>query len=143
MKKPIYSPYNDEMTSHGKHDELLDQILKTDIMTPLSEDFADRVARKAVRNITLKQSIKEFLTYAMVIISTLLTFLVILYFTGYTNLSKWEEFISSRMDMLAGITLILFFVLFVDRVLLTWLFLKKDGEYRNQDAETTLPANLQ
>jgi hypothetical protein len=128
MKKPTYSPIDDEMTYHDSHNELLDQILKTDIMTPLPEGFADKIARKAVRNITLKQSLREFLTYAGVIIFTGLTFFGFCYFTGYPVLGKWEEFIFSRMNLLVGITLILFFVLFADRVLLPWLFLKKNEE---------------
>jgi hypothetical protein len=128
MKKPIYSPYDDEMTSHGPHDEWLDQILKTDIMPSLPDDFADKVAHKAVRNITLRQALREFLTYAAVIIFTGLTFFGFRYFTGYPVLGKWEEFIFSRMDLLAGIAVILFFVLFADRVLLPWLFLKKNKE---------------
>jgi hypothetical protein len=128
MKKPIYSPNDDEMTYHGSHNDLLDQILKTDIMTPLPEGFADKVAGKAVRNITLKQSLREFLTYAGVIIFTGLSFFGFVYFTGDPLHGKWEEFIFSRMDLLAGITVILFFILFADRVLLPWLFLKKNKE---------------
>jgi hypothetical protein len=125
-------PDSDEMTPDSGRDEWLDLILKTDAMTPLSEDFADRVSLKVVKKISLKQSLREFLIYASVIVSTMLIFLVILYFTGSMNLGKWQELIIPRMNLLAGISIILFFILFADRVLLPWLFFKKDKESRNQ-----------
>jgi hypothetical protein len=104
---------------------LLDQILKTDEITPLPEDFADRTVMKAVRRITLKQSLAELFVYAAVIITTGLIFTTILYFTNSEGWIRWEKFLSSKINLLTGISLILFFIFFADLVLLPWLFSRK------------------
>jgi len=122
MKEPLFSQNNDEMASDGNWDKLLDQILKTDTVKPLPEDFADRVAIKAVKSIALKQSLTEFLIYAGVILFVLLTFLVIICLLSKESFEKWTDFLVPNFPLLAGIALVLFYILFMDRVLLPQLF---------------------
>lgn len=135
MKEPGYLPYSDEINSENESDLLLDQILKTDAMTPLPEDFADRIAMKAVRRITLKQSLTEFFVYAAVIITAGLIFSGIFYFANSEDWIRWEKFFSSNLNLLPGISLILFFIFFADLVLFPWLFFRKQNKVSDQVPE--------
>jgi hypothetical protein len=125
MKEPQFLQNRNEMTSDGDCDQLLDQILKTDIMIPLPEDFADRVAMKAIKRIALKQSLREFWIYTGVIAGVSVTFLSVMYLSNNENVKKWLDFLIPNISLMIGIILILFFVLLFDRVILPQFFLRR------------------
>ena len=108
-------------------DDMLDQILKSDIMVPLPDGFADRIARKAVRRMALKQSLTEFLVYAGAILSVMCTVLVVTYFLSRDNWDRWTSILASNLNIISGIVLVMVFVLFLDRFLLPVLFTSRQA----------------
>ena len=112
-------------------DDMLDQILKSDIMVPLPDGFADRIARKAVRRMALKQSLTEFLVYAGAILSVMCTVLVVTYFLSRDNWDRWTSILASNLNIISGIVLVMVFVLFLDRFLLPVLFHTRQKEMNN------------
>jgi hypothetical protein len=125
MKEPQFSQNRNQMISDGDCDQLLDQILTTDNMLSLPQDFADKVAMKAIQRMTLRQSLREFLIYTGVISGVFITFLSIMYLANNVNIKKWLDFLLPNISLLIGITLILVFILFLDRVVLPQFFLRQ------------------
>jgi hypothetical protein len=125
MKKPQFLHHRNELTSEGNSDQLLDQILTTDNMMSLPDDFADRIAMKAIQRMTLKQSLKEFLIYTGVVSGILIAFMSVMYLFSNENVNKWVDILVPNISLLIGITLILIFILFLDRVVLPQSFLRK------------------
>jgi hypothetical protein len=125
MKDRLFLQNRNEMTSEGDSDQLLDQILTTDNMMSLPDDFADRVAMKAIQRMTLKQSLREFFVYTGVVSGILIVFLLVMYLFSNENVNKWVDFLVPNISLLIGITLILIFILFLDRVVLPQSFLRK------------------
>ena len=129
MKEPLFLRSNDGMTSGSDRDKFLDEILKTDMMKPLPEDFADRIAVKAVKRIAMRQSLTELLTYAGMTVSVILVLFTVIYLLRRETWEKWTDFLVPNMNILTGIALILLFILFMDRILLPRLFfIKKEKE---------------
>jgi hypothetical protein len=125
MKEPQFSRNRNELISVGDENQLLDQILTTDNMLSLPQDFADKVAMKAIQRMTLRQSLREFLIYTGVISGVFITFLSIMYLANNVNIKKWLDFLLPNISLLIGISLILFFILFLDRVVLPQFFLRQ------------------
>jgi hypothetical protein len=125
MKEPQFSRNRIEITSYGDDDQLLDQILKTDNIMSLPEDFADRVAMNAIQRMTLKQSLREFLIYTGVVSVIFITFLTVMYLSNNENVNKWADFLIPNIPLLIGISLILVFILVIDRVILPQFFLRQ------------------
>jgi hypothetical protein len=125
MKEPQFLLNSDELTSDRDKDQLLDQILKTDNMMSLPEDFADRIAMKALQRMTLRQSLREFLVYTGVVSGILAVFFSVMYLSNIENVKKWVDFMLPNIFLLIGITLILVFILLIDRVILPQFFLRK------------------
>jgi hypothetical protein len=125
MKERKFLHNRNEMISDEFDNKLLDEILKTDNMLSLPDDFADRVAMKAIQRMTLKQSLRELLIYTGVVSGIFIAFLSILYLSNNENVKKWVDFLLTNMALLFGITLILFFILFIDRVILPQSFLMR------------------
>jgi hypothetical protein len=121
MKEQRFLPYSDGNSPEWDADKFLDQLLKTDNMVPLPEDFAERTALKAMRRIALRQSLTEFFIITAVIVIAGLIFTGIHYFTNSEDWVRWERFFTSRINLVAGISLVLCFIFFTDRVLLPWL----------------------
>jgi hypothetical protein len=125
MKEPQFSRNRNELISVGDENQLLDQILTTDNMLSLPQDFADKVAMKAIQRMTLRQSLREFLIYTGVISGVFITFLSIMYLANNVNIKKWLDFLLPNISLLIGISLILFFILFLDRVVLPQFFIRQ------------------
>lgn len=119
---------NNNIQSQDELDRMLDDILKSDIMVPLPDGFADRIARKAVRRMAVKQSLTEFLVYAGAILLVISTVLAIMYFLSRENLDRLSSILTSNLNVISGIALVLFFILFLDRFLLPVLFKSKQRE---------------
>lgn len=115
-------PCSDSGFLQPGHQKWLDQILRSDDVTPLSESFAGRVARKASRRMILRQQMAEFLTYASAFLGAILLLFVVLYFTSRESLSAWTAWITPVRESLAGGGVVLLFIFFADRVVLPWFF---------------------
>ena len=126
MKEHQFSQNRNEMISDEFDNQLLDQILKTDNFISLPEDFADRVAMKAIQRMTLKQSLRELLIYVGVVSGIFIAFLTIMYLSNNENVEKWVDFLLTNNALILGITLILFFILFIDRVIMPQILLKQE-----------------
>jgi hypothetical protein len=125
MKEPQFSRNRNVMKSDGNDDQLLDQILKMDNIMSLPDDFADRIAMKAIQRMTLRQSLREFLVYTGVVSGILVVFLSVMYLSNIENVKKWLDFLLPNIFLLIGITLVLVFILFLDRVILPQFFLRQ------------------
>jgi hypothetical protein len=122
MKEPKYLWYNQEDASGNMPDELLDQVLKSDNMMPLPDDFADRVAGKAIKRHILKQSLSEFFVYFGAILLAAIIFCAVFYFTSPEAWSRWGDVLLPRWNLIVGVAVTWGFVFFADRVILPWLF---------------------
>ncbi len=120
MKEPKYLWDNTEEGSGNSINELLDQVLKSDCLIPLSDDFADRMAAKVVKRHVLKQSLSEFLVYVGVILLAVLIFCAVFYFTSPEAWSRWENVLQPKWNLIVGLAVTGGFVFFADRVILPW-----------------------
>ncbi len=129
MKEELFCPNSDPKNGEPDQEQWLDQILRTDDITPLSDSFAGRVVRKAARRMILRQYMAEFLTYVSAFLAPLLILFVVLYFTSRENLSAWTSWINPVKEILAGGGAVLVFVFLADRVALPWfLFVSRNGK---------------
>ena len=105
-------------------DSWLDEALKNEPGFQLSSNFADRVARQAVRRFAWDQYFKEFLIYlaalfGIVVLSAIMSFI----WLG-TNWKVWLHIMSENFALVAGLNFLGIFILFADRVLLRYFFYK-------------------
>lgn len=116
---------------HTVTDELLDEILASEPKYSLSNDFADKLAAKVGRKYTLEQYFREFLIYigALVGIATVLAGMALIWYQA--NIQEWLDFLLSNISLVAGINLLIVFILFADKVLLPYFF------YRYSSKETS------
>ena len=134
MKEPKYLWDNMGEITGNSSDELLDQVLKSDYLMPLPDDFADRIAAKAVKRHILNQSLSEFFVYVGVILLAAVVFCAVFYFTSPEAWNRWGEVLLPRWNLIAGLALTGGFVFFADRVILPWLFFQPQ---RHKDTKRT------
>ncbi|MCG6190433.1 hypothetical protein [Maribellus maritimus] len=103
---------------------ILNEILKLEPQYSLPEDFADMVANKAGRKFAWESYFKEFLIYLGVIAGILAVAAVMAFIWFTADLKEWTTFLLSNISWVAGINILVVFILFVDRVLLRYLFYK-------------------
>lgn len=125
MKERQFSRNRNEMSPDENCEQLLDSILKTDNLTSLPGDFADRVTLKAIQRMELKQSLSEFLIYTGVVSGILVFFLSFMYTFSNENVKKWVDAFSPNIFLILGIAVTLLFILFLDRVILPQFFLRR------------------
>jgi uncharacterized membrane protein YcjF (UPF0283 family) len=107
---------------HTAIDELLDDILTTEPEYSLSDGFAGKLARKAGRKYTLEQYFREFLIYlgALVGIAAVLAGMALIWYRA--NVQEWLDFLMAHISLVAGINVLIVFILLADKVLLPYLF---------------------
>jgi uncharacterized membrane protein YcjF (UPF0283 family) len=110
---------------HTTTDDFLNEILTAEPKYSLSNNFADKLAAKVGRKYTLEQYLREFLIYigALVGIAAVLAGMALIWYRA--NIQEWLDFLLSNISLVAGINLLVIFILFADKVLLPYLF------YRN------------
>jgi len=116
---------------HTTADEFLNEILTAEPKYSLSNNFADKLAAKAGRKYTLEQYFREFLIYigALAGIATVLAGMALIWYRA--NIQEWLDFLLSNISLVAGIHLLIVFILFADKVLLPYFF------YRYSSKETS------
>ena len=101
-------------------DELMQEVLKTDPGFNLSDGFADKIAKKVETRFAWEQYFKEFLIYLGVLlgIAGVVTGMSFLWFGLKTEIAI--SFLQSNILFILGVSFIVVFVLFADRVLLRY-----------------------
>lgn len=110
------------MQTHSE--DFLDEVLKSEPKYSLPDYFADKVATKVSRKFAWELYFKEFLIYMGVIAGILLVAAAMAFIWFTADLKMWKEFLLSNISWVAGVNILVVFVLFTDRVLLRYLFYK-------------------
>ena len=103
---------------------ILNEVLKSEPQYSLPDNFASMLANKVSRRFAWESYFKEFLIYLGVITGILAVSATIVFFWFSTNLKEWTDFLLTNISWVAGINILVVFVLFADRVLLRYLFYK-------------------
>ena len=97
----------------------LDKFLKEDPGYFLSEDFADHLAKKIEVKQSVKQNTIEYLTILGVVVAIIITFGGTYYFLNKENFLLLKPILVNNYT--PTITLIVLFILFMDKILLRLL----------------------
>lgn len=113
------------MLNDNKHtaiDGLIEEVLTAEPKYTLNSGFANKLATKVGQKYTLEQHFKEFLIYiaALFGIATILVGMALIWYS--TNIQKWLDYLLSNISVVAGINLLIIFVLFADKVILPYFF---------------------
>ena len=107
-------------------EQLLEEVLKTKPDFILSGDFANKLASIADRKITWANYWNEFLIYLGTLAGIALIWVAVSFILFGANWQEWLSFATGNVILLAGISFLVVFILFADRVLLRY-FLKKSS----------------
>lgn len=107
-------------------DDLLMKVLKQEPLFSLSDNFADMVAEKAGRRFAWAQYLREFFIYLSVLLGVSLVVAVMSLIWFQNDLKNWLDFLVSNIWIVAGINILIVFVLFTDRVLLRYFLYRSD-----------------
>ncbi len=107
-------------------EQLLNEVLKTKPGFILSENFADNLEKIAGQKMAWANYWSEFLVYLGAIAAVAAVWIAILFIWFEADWKKWLNFISGNLSLVAGIAILVVFVLFADRVLLRY-FLNKSS----------------
>lgn len=120
LKKQIFLQimYNEE--KYMDTNKLLDEALKSDPQFTLSDNFADMLAEKMSRKFAWKQYFREFFIYLGSIIGLLAVPIIIQFVFFNANLNDWLQIVTGNYVLVIGVSVLLVFVLFTDRVLLRY-----------------------
>lgn len=105
-------------------ERILNEILKSEPQYSLPGNFADMVANKAGRKFAWESYFKEFLIYLGVIAGIIAVAAAMAFIWFSADLKEWTTFLLSNISWVAGINILVIFILFADRVLLRYLFYK-------------------
>jgi len=109
-------------------EKLVDEALATDPGFLLPDNFADILAEKVSHKLAWMQYLKEFFVYLSVIIGIGIGIAGMSVFWFNANYKTWLDFVGSNVGMISGITIVLTFILFADRVLLRYFMFKSKLE---------------
>lgn len=109
-------------------EKMLDEVFASEPDYSLSDNFADAVARKVGRKTAWNEYIREFLVYlaALAGIAVVMVAMAVLWYEA-----DWKEslsFLISNISWIAGINLLVVFILFADRVLLRYFMNQPSGD---------------
>ncbi len=105
-------------------ENILDEVLKSEPKYSLPDNFAEELAIKVSRTFAWEGYLKEFLIYLAVIVGILIVSAVIAFIWFAADIEVWKDFLMSNIPWVAGINILVLFVLFTDRVLLRYMFYK-------------------
>lgn len=109
---------------YNNPDSWLDEALKSEPGFQLSANFAERVAKQAVRRFAWDQYFKEFLVYLAALFGIVLMSAAMSFIWLGANWKDWLQFITENFALVAGLNFLGIFILFADRVLLRYFFYK-------------------
>ena len=108
------------------YNELVDQALTQEPVYSLPDNFADILAEKAGRSFAWEQYLREFLIYLAVIAGAMLIVAAMALIWFQSDLKNWFDFLISNIRAVAGINILVIFILFADRVLLRYFLYRSD-----------------
>jgi hypothetical protein len=109
-------------------EEIVNEVLKSDLHYSLSDNFADIIAETVSRDYVWQQYIKEFLIYLGVFVGMAVTSGAMAFIWFGADWKVWLDFIISNAGLVIGINILSVFVLFADRVLLRYFMFKSKVE---------------
>lgn len=116
---------NEKYLDAGK---MVDEALSTEPQFLLPDNFAEMVAVKVSRKFALEQYFKEFLIYLSVIMGMGIASAGMALIWFGADWKVWLDFIVSNVGLVAGINILVLFILFADRVLLRYFMYKSKME---------------
>ncbi len=108
-------------------EKLVDDVLIAEPGFELSDNFADVVAQKVGRRFAWQQYFREFLIYLGVFVGAGVVWAILSFVFFGADWRVWLNFATSNMGLIAGINIIIVFVLFADRVLLRYFMFRAEA----------------
>jgi len=105
---------------HTDADKWLVDMLKSEPNFVLPDNFADRMAEKMSRKFAWGQYLREFAIYAGAILGVIAVLAAVHIFLAGADWKSWTRFITENLVFVIIGVVLLFFVLFADRVLLRY-----------------------
>ena len=109
-------------------DKLMREVLETDPGFTLPDNFAENIAKKIEPRFAWQQYFKEFLIYLGVLlgIAGLVTGMSFLWFG--LKLDVAISYLQTNIPFIAGLSILIVFILFADRVLLRYFLYRSSDE---------------
>ena len=109
-------------------DKLMREVLETDPGFTLPDNFAENIAKKIEPRFAWQQYFKEFLIYFGVLlgIAGLVTGMSFLWFG--LKLDVAISYLQTNIPFIAGLSILIVFILFADRVLLRYFLYRSSDE---------------
>lgn len=112
-------------------EKLVDEVLTSEPDFFLSDNFAEKVAKKAERKFAWDLYIREFLVYLGALAGIAAVAAVMAFIWYGDNWKQWYDLLVSNVYWVVGVNVMVVFVLFTDRVLLRYFLYKslRDKSY--------------
>ncbi len=102
----------------------LDEALKSPPGFALSDNFAEKVAAKAVKRFAWEEYFREFLVYLIAFIGFVAVVVALAFLFLGAEWQVWKNFFATNLSLIISLNVIGLFVLFADKVLLQYCFFK-------------------
>ncbi len=112
-------------------EKLVNEVLTSEPDFFLSKNFAEKVAKIVDKKFAWDSYIREFLIYLGVLAGIAVVVASLAFFWFGDDWKQWLDFIVTNISWVAGINVIIIFILFADRVLLRY-FMYKSSPQKNQ-----------
>jgi hypothetical protein len=109
---------------NNRTDRFVEQILRSEPEFSLSDNFADKMSIKFERHVSLQNYLREFLIYLFAGIGLAGAAIAMFFFLMSDIWAKLVKWAGANLVELAGIALLLIFILFADRVMIRYFYLK-------------------
>lgn len=130
MKNPLSLNNIDSYISEMENEKWIDNLLREELPFSLPDNFAGKVANKAVRQFEWKQRLQQFLIFASVLVAGILIGGIAIYYFASENLQIWTDYLTQNINYLTLGLVAAIFILFVDKVLLP-MFMYSSQRKRN------------
>jgi hypothetical protein len=109
-------------------EQMLDEVFKTEPGFVLHDNFARRLAQMIDRKIVWRNYWNEFLIYLGAIAGLAVVWVGMSFLWFEANWKEWVNYVTSNIPLIAGISFLVVFILFADRVLLRYFLNKSSFE---------------
>jgi hypothetical protein len=133
MKNPLSLNNIDSYISEMENEKWVDNLLREELPFSLPDNFAGKVANKAIRQFEWRQRLQQFLIFASVLVAGILIGGITIYYFAGDNLQVWTDYLTKNINYLTLGLVAAIFILFVDKVLLP-MFMQPGRGKRNHPA---------
>ena len=109
-------------------EKLVDEALRAEPKFSLPAGFAEFMAEKVAAKMAWKNFFREFLVYLSVLVGAALVWGGISFLYYGADWKEWLNFFTSNLGLVIGISVLIVFVLFSDRVLLPYFLFRKSAK---------------